>query len=435
MSTSNAPAFLAIAGIFKNEAPYILEWIAHHRLLGIHRFFIADNDSTDISTELFEALARLGHLELIRHPTEPGIKPQLPAYQRLIELAGDRVRWMAFIDADEFIWPTSPGQGIENLIRTLDARGDVGALALNWATYGSGRNYFYENTPVLQRFQHCASPEHGLNQHIKSIVKLLALDRFASVHGAALKPPYRYVMSDGRDLVEPAEYAQLENGQVSHSDRVCWDSFRINHYVVKSWIEYAKRKIPRGRAFTDSAALTKSVLLGHDNNDCPQPVPEAHLCALADEIRHLRAELQGIGFPLDQLDEACSAAELNAGTCTGPIEGCIDGLTLNGDGLQISGWGLAWRDSALRGLRVMVNQHELPICHFETLPRPDVQSHYAKAPLNSGFNALCARAYLPQTIHTVSIHGLAEEGFSEPLEFGKYVAIPGLSHPVLRDQT
>jgi hypothetical protein len=162
MSTSNAPTFLAIAGIFKNVAPYILGWIAHHRLLDIHRFFIADNDSTDISPELFEALARLGHVELIRHTTEPGTNPQIPAYQRLVELAGDRVRWMAFIDADEFIWPTNPGPDIEDFIRTLDARGDVGALALNWATYGSGRNYFYENAPVQKRFQHCASPAHGL---------------------------------------------------------------------------------------------------------------------------------------------------------------------------------------------------------------------------------------------------------------------------------
>lgn len=429
MSTSNAPVFLAIAGIFKNEAPYILEWIAHHRLLGIRRFFIADNDSTDISTELFEALARLGHVELIRHTTEPGIKPQLPAYQRLVELAGDRVRWMAFIDADEFIWPTRPGQGIEDFIRTLDARGDVGALALNWATYGSGRNYFYENAPVQQRFQHCASPAHELNQHIKSIVKLQALDRFASVHGVSLKQPYRCVMSDGRELVEPSEYAQLENGQVSHSDRLCWDHFRVNHYVVKSWIEYEKRKIPRGRAFTDSAALTKSFFLGHDNNDCPQPMPEAHLRALADEIQRLRGELQGIGFALDRLDLACSAAELNTGSDTGPIEGCIDGLTLNGEGLQINGWGLAWRDSALRGLRVLVNQQEIPLRRFEALPRPDVQTHYAKAPLNSGFNALCMIEHLPPTIHTVTIHGLAEEGFSEPLEFGKYVDIPGPGVP------
>jgi hypothetical protein len=435
MSTSNAQAFLAIAGIFKNEAPYILEWIAHHRLLGIHRFFIADNDSTDISAELFEALARLGHVELIRHTTEPGTKPQIPAYQRLVELAGDHIRWMAFIDADEFIWPTSPGPGIEDFIRTLDARGDVGALALNWATYGSGRNYFYENAPVQQRFQHCASPAHGLNQHIKSIVKLQALDRFASVHGVDLKPPYRCVMSDGHDLVEPAEYAQHEHFRMTHSDRVCWNSFRINHYVIKSWIEFAKRKIPRGRAYTDSVALTKSFFLGHDNNDCPQPMPEAHLRALADEIQRLRDQLQGIGFALDRLDLACSAAELNVGTCTGPIEGCIDDLTLNGEGLQISGWGLAWRDSALRGLRVQVNQQDVPLSHFVALARSDVQTHYVKAPVNSGFSALCAREHLPQTIHTVTIHGLVEDGFSEPIEFGKYVDIPGLAHPVLRDHT
>ena len=150
---------------------------------------------------------------------------------------------------------------------------------------------------------------------------------------------------------------------------------------------------------------------------------------IADEIQRLRNQLQGIGFALDRLDLACSAAELNANPFTGPIEGCIDGLTLNGEGLQINGWGLAWRDSALRGLRVLVNQQEIPLRRFEALPRPDVQTHYAKAPLNSGFNALCMIEHLPPTIHTVTIHGLAEEGFSEPLEFGKYVDIPGPGVP------
>ena len=148
MSNTTSPVFLAVAGIFKNEAPYILEWIAHHRVIGIRHFFIADNDSTDASSELFEVLARLGHIELIRHSTEPGTKPQLPAYNKLVEMARDKVRWMAFIDSDEFIWPTRSGASLEAFLKALDAQMNVGALTLNWSTYGSSRNYFFQDAPV-----------------------------------------------------------------------------------------------------------------------------------------------------------------------------------------------------------------------------------------------------------------------------------------------
>lgn len=39
----------------KDEAPYILEWIAWHRLVGFDKIIIAQNSSTDGTVELLEA--------------------------------------------------------------------------------------------------------------------------------------------------------------------------------------------------------------------------------------------------------------------------------------------------------------------------------------------------------------------------------------------
>lgn len=95
------PAKVGIAAIFKNEAPYVIEWLAHHRLMGISRFFIADNDSTDGTTELLEALQRCGYLNLIHSPTQPGVKPQMPAYMELMAQRGGEVDGIGIIDADK----------------------------------------------------------------------------------------------------------------------------------------------------------------------------------------------------------------------------------------------------------------------------------------------------------------------------------------------
>jgi len=40
-------AYLSICAIFKDEAPYLPEWIEFHRLVGVERFFLYDNGSGD----------------------------------------------------------------------------------------------------------------------------------------------------------------------------------------------------------------------------------------------------------------------------------------------------------------------------------------------------------------------------------------------------
>lgn len=38
---------LSFVAIVKNEGPYIKEWIEYHKMVGVDRFYIYDNESTD----------------------------------------------------------------------------------------------------------------------------------------------------------------------------------------------------------------------------------------------------------------------------------------------------------------------------------------------------------------------------------------------------
>lgn len=78
-TTSPPPLRLGIGAIFRNEAPYITEWVAHHRVLGVDQFFIADNDSIDGTSQLLRAMQELGYVHHINFPTPTGQAPQLPA--------------------------------------------------------------------------------------------------------------------------------------------------------------------------------------------------------------------------------------------------------------------------------------------------------------------------------------------------------------------
>ena len=37
------PHYLAICAIYRDEAPYLREWIEFHRLVGVEHFFLYDN--------------------------------------------------------------------------------------------------------------------------------------------------------------------------------------------------------------------------------------------------------------------------------------------------------------------------------------------------------------------------------------------------------
>ena len=46
------PAYLSICAIYRDEAPYLAEWIEFHRLVGVERFFLYDHMSQDHHLEV-----------------------------------------------------------------------------------------------------------------------------------------------------------------------------------------------------------------------------------------------------------------------------------------------------------------------------------------------------------------------------------------------
>ena len=72
---------VGIAAIVKSEAPYLLEWIAFHRAVGIDAFFIADNGGNDGTSELLKRLEKAGYItrfDFIGQPGAPQLYEELP---------------------------------------------------------------------------------------------------------------------------------------------------------------------------------------------------------------------------------------------------------------------------------------------------------------------------------------------------------------------
>ena len=133
---------LGIAVIIKNEGPYIEEWVRYHLLVGAGIIYIYDNESTDNTRQILEPYINSGK---VVYKYFPGIAMQLPAYNDALRRYKNSCKYIAFIDADEFLFPLKERESIANIVSSLlDMNPEVGGLAVNWRMFGSS---FHEEKP------------------------------------------------------------------------------------------------------------------------------------------------------------------------------------------------------------------------------------------------------------------------------------------------
>src|SRR5689334_13395301 len=116
---------ISIGAILRDEAPYLLEWIAFHKAVGVDHFFLYDNDSHDGTSEMLQYLEQAGVATRIawsdKHSSaiDPGVGPQVTAYKDLLRFK-DQTEWIAIIDGDEFIVPLQDS-GLPELLQRYPA--------------------------------------------------------------------------------------------------------------------------------------------------------------------------------------------------------------------------------------------------------------------------------------------------------------------------
>ena len=122
--------YLAVCAIYRDEASYMREWVEFHRLVGVERFFLYDNKSTDDHREVLGPYVERGDVTIHDWPMELG-QPQ--AYQDCVDRHAGDARWIAFIDLDEFLFSPT-GRPLPEVLRRYERWPAVG---VNWAVFGS----------------------------------------------------------------------------------------------------------------------------------------------------------------------------------------------------------------------------------------------------------------------------------------------------------
>ncbi|HKY39101.1 MAG TPA: glycosyltransferase family 2 protein [Polyangiaceae bacterium] len=416
-----------IGAIFRNEAPYVTEWVAHHRLMGFRDIFIADNDSDDGTWELLQAIEQLGYLKCFRFPNPPGQRPQLPAYAEVMHRFGSEVDWMAFIDADEFVWPTNGERTAIPSLAGLAARPEIGAIVLNWAIHGSSWHANHAAGLVTERFQRGSPRSLGINHHYKTVLRSAAWSgAFKNPHLARLDAHWQVTHVNGAPLVPHRRHG------AGLSADVVWDVLRLNHYAVKSRQEFDERKRPKGRV-SHPGERSETYFIIHDRNDTPSPVPEWSRSLLAAEVARMEAELLSAGHAPPERPTA-------AAVLVAPFEGAqgsLDDVRLDEGQLVLSGWALESTGAAPERLAVEFGELRFESGSFRRLARMDVKRKYPMCTLECGYewriptSALVSPFERPPKLRLYA--ELHDGGWSAPLSHRAVRFGPSVTEPPKRE--
>lgn len=126
---------LSIVAIIKNEGQYIEEWVRYHIVAGVQKFYLYNNDSSDNTEEVLKKYIDAGYVNLIPFP---GVAMQLLAYNDAIYRFKHKTRYMAIIDADEFLYSCNTSMSVRDEVADIfSSFPQAGGIAVNWRMFGS----------------------------------------------------------------------------------------------------------------------------------------------------------------------------------------------------------------------------------------------------------------------------------------------------------
>jgi len=141
----------------RNEAAFLLDWMAHHLACGIKHVVALSNDCDDGTDAMLDRLAEMGHVTHIRNdgPYDNG-GIQFTGL-KLADKAGEvrRADWLLPIDIDEFVNVHAGDRTLPALIAALP---EATAITLTWRLFGNAGVVRFTDTPVPQQFTR-AAPE------------------------------------------------------------------------------------------------------------------------------------------------------------------------------------------------------------------------------------------------------------------------------------
>ena len=232
---------IAIAAIVRNDAAHIGEWATHHQNVGVTRFLIYDDGSSDGTVDCLRDHLRPGttvtvtpwaqRLSDARLGRE--LHNQVLAYAHAAANHAGSLRWMALIDVDEFLLPTRHA----TLGEALAVLEHLPAISLPQVTYLC----LSEECPpegVLRGVTRRLPEEVALRQGLTGFKTIADPSRITALR-------VHSVECDGLDRMWNDRGEALPAARHRHPGHGSADLIRLHHYYVRS-LRDLDHKLQRG---------------------------------------------------------------------------------------------------------------------------------------------------------------------------------------------
>jgi hypothetical protein len=235
---------LSVTMIFRDEAPYLREWIEYHRMLGVDHFYLYNNLSQDHYQEVLNPYISQGIVELIQWPYDPPHlgawdKIQIEAYQDAFKRAKKRTKWLAIIDSDEYLVPVQD-LSLTKLLGRYESDKKIGGICIPWVFFGTSHvTTIPQNKLLIETLLLNGGPAAGGNPQAiwqsgsyKSIVRPKYVDQVVSPHYCTYRSKQSHILVD-------------------------FSTAQINHYWTRDDAFFQQVKLPRRQRWGQDVATAQ----------------------------------------------------------------------------------------------------------------------------------------------------------------------------------
>lgn len=278
-----------IATCMKDEAPFILEWLAWHRAVGVTDFVIFTNDCSDGSDRLLDHLAQNGQVVHLPNPALASgsslFQPHALTYMHYLP-AFREADFFISMDVDEFI-NIKPGEG--RLTDLFAATGPFDALSMSELNHGCNMQLDFEPGWIRSQFPRHQTEAPGFlraKRGVKTITRLSPrVHRIRNHRPDFTEASVSPLWLDGSGRLFDLLHSEPESNGIDV--RGTYDLVTLEHYPLRSLGSYFMKML-RGDVVVAKKSVSQRYWRQRNGNSDLTSLyrPELEMAALAYHKAH-----------------------------------------------------------------------------------------------------------------------------------------------------
>lgn len=254
-----------VATCMKDEGPFILEWIAWHKAMGVTDITVFTNDCSDGTDLILDRLAGMGHVQHLPNPAfiagSTAFQPMALAYAHQLRAMREADFFLS-MDVDEFVNVTV---GDHTFAALFKAAGAFDVLSISEVNHGcNGHEHFSPGwmTELFPAHQITTPGKFRSRRGVKSIVRLS--DRVEKLRNHRPDMREGALWLDGSGRATP--HFMDDRGENGHDCRGSFGLVRLEHFPLRSLDSYLA-KMYRGDVVVTGKQVSRTYWRTRNRND------------------------------------------------------------------------------------------------------------------------------------------------------------------------